>query len=65
MHVDRTIAEMNPTLRLKSFFPKRKVTKKAMNPAKAEGRRLADSLFSPRIKVERLTSQKNRGGFSG
>jgi hypothetical protein len=64
IHVARTIAERNPTLGLKSLSPKRKMTKRVINPAKTDGKRLANSLFSPRKKVEKLTNQKKRGGFS-
>jgi hypothetical protein len=64
IHTARTIAERNPTLGLKSLSPKIKMTKRMINPAKADGRRLANSLFSPRKKVEKLTNQKKSGGFS-
>jgi hypothetical protein len=62
--VARTDADKNPTLELKSLSPKRKVMRSVINPVSAEGSRLANSESSPKKRIDRLTIQKKRGGFS-
>jgi hypothetical protein len=56
--------DRKPTLELNSFPPKMKVMKTVTNPARADGKRFDNSVFSPEKKVEKLINQKKRGGFS-
>jgi hypothetical protein len=62
--VARIRLDKKPVRRLNSLSPNRKVMRRLIHPARAEGKRLVNSLFAPKKKVERLTNQKKRGGFS-
>ena len=62
--VAKTKPDKKPTLGLNSLLPKKNVMRIVINPARAEGRRFANSAVSPKKKVEMLINQKKRGGFS-
>ncbi len=62
-HVARTKLERKPALTPNNLFPRKNTKRNVVKPARAEGSRFVNSLLTPRREVERLTSQKKRGGF--